>query len=383
MGAVIQGGRVLLPDEGLVEASVRIEGDRIAAVECEAGPHDRIVDAGGFLVLPGIVDLHGDAFERQLMPRPGVHFPADIAFVDTDRQLIANGITTAYHAVTYSWEPGLRGRETVIEILDGLAAARPRLLADSRFHLRFELYNLDAADEVADWMADGRVDLLAFNEHMAPILRKAHRGDPLGTYTGRTGLAEAEFLKLVRGLEARGDEVEPMVARLAAIARANGIPMASHDDRTVEERRQFHALGCGIAEFPLTLEAAEESRKLGNTAIFGAPNVLRGGSHMKDGGIRAADEVRAGRCGAVVSDYYYPALPQAPFLLAEAGDAHFEEAWKLVSCNPARAAGLDDRGEVLPGQRADLLLVAPPRDGRAAVHTVFCGGRPVLVSDWV
>ena len=33
------------------------------------------IDASGLMVLPGIVDLHGDAFERQMMPRPGVDFP--------------------------------------------------------------------------------------------------------------------------------------------------------------------------------------------------------------------------------------------------------------------------------------------------------------------
>lgn len=383
MGAVIEGARVLVPGEGLVETNVRIEGDRIAAVGVDAGAGDRLVDARGLLLLPGIVDLHGDAFERQIMPRPGVHFPMQVAFADTDRQLISNGITTAYHAVTYSWEPGLRGRDSVIAIVDGLDEARPRLLADSRFHLRFELYNLDVADEVADWMQRGRVDLLAFNEHMAPILRKADRGEPLGTYTGRTGLSEEDFLALVRGLEARTDEVAPTVSRLAEVAKANNIPMASHDDRTSDDRRHFNALGCGIAEFPLTLDAAEESRKLGNTAIFGAPNVLRGGSHMKDGGIRAADEVRAGRCSALVSDYYYPALPQAPFILAEAGDAELAEAWDLVSRNPARAAGLDDRGGIAVGKRADLLLVASPESGRAAIKTTFCAGKPVMVSDWI
>ena len=78
------------------------------------------IDASGCMVLPGIVDLHGDAFERQIMPRPGVTFPLELAFLDTDRQLVANGITTGFHGITYSWEPGLRGRETVIKVLTAL-----------------------------------------------------------------------------------------------------------------------------------------------------------------------------------------------------------------------------------------------------------------------
>ena len=214
LGALVQGARVLVPGEGIVETSVRIEGDKIAAVGADAAPGDRIVDAESLLLLPGIVDLHGDAFERQIMPRPGVHFPMQVAFADTDRQLIANGITTAYHAVTFSWEPGLRGRDTVVAIVDGLDKARPCLLADSRFHLRFELYNLDVADEMADWMQRGRPICLLLMS-MAPILRKADEGEPLGTYTGRTGLSKSFPPCLVRGLEARTDEVAPTVGQLA------------------------------------------------------------------------------------------------------------------------------------------------------------------------
>ena len=122
-------------------------------------------DAGGYLVLPGIVDLHGDAFERQLMPRPGVHFAPVPALLETDRQLLANGITTAYHGVTLSWEPGLRGIEAAREFLAALSAVRPRLGADARLHLRFECFNLDAVEEVVSWIEAGRIDLLAFNEH--------------------------------------------------------------------------------------------------------------------------------------------------------------------------------------------------------------------------
>jgi alpha-D-ribose 1-methylphosphonate 5-triphosphate diphosphatase len=44
----------------------------------------------GLLVLPGIVDLHGYAFERQTMPRSGVDFPIDVALFDSDRLTEAN-----------------------------------------------------------------------------------------------------------------------------------------------------------------------------------------------------------------------------------------------------------------------------------------------------
>src|SRR5215510_6835212 len=103
MDLCIAGGQVLR-DGAIVEACVRIDSadGRIAAVGEENGAA-RTIDAAGLLVLPGIVDIHGDAFERQMMPRPGVHVATDIALIDSDRQAIANGITTVFHGVTWSW----------------------------------------------------------------------------------------------------------------------------------------------------------------------------------------------------------------------------------------------------------------------------------------
>ncbi len=92
------------------------------------------LDATGLLVLPGIVDIHGDAFERQLQPRPGVDFPASVALRDTETQLLANGIATGYLGVTLSWEPGLRGLATWRALLDALKAER--WMCDLRVHLR-------------------------------------------------------------------------------------------------------------------------------------------------------------------------------------------------------------------------------------------------------
>ena len=122
-------------------------------------------------MLPGIVDIHGDAFERQMMPRPGVDFPIDVALLDSDRQAVANGITTVFHGVTWSWEPGLRGPENARTLLDGLERLRPRLAADTRYHLRHETFNLDAEPEITEWLAHRRIDALAFNDHMPPIDR--------------------------------------------------------------------------------------------------------------------------------------------------------------------------------------------------------------------
>src|ERR1700678_1218421 len=108
----ITGGQVLLPADGMQPIDLTIAGGRIDRLDSPAPSGGMRLDASGLLVLPGIVDIHGDAFERQIQPRPGVDFPMGLALRDTERQLLANGITTAFHGVTLSWEPGLRSLDS-------------------------------------------------------------------------------------------------------------------------------------------------------------------------------------------------------------------------------------------------------------------------------
>ncbi len=91
----------------------------------------RKLDASGLLVLPGMIDIHGDAFERQIMPRPGVLVDLAVALMETDRQLAANGVTTAYHGVTWSWEPGLRGAEMAARTIDAIEHMAPSFAVDT------------------------------------------------------------------------------------------------------------------------------------------------------------------------------------------------------------------------------------------------------------
>ncbi|GHD53793.1 alpha-D-ribose 1-methylphosphonate 5-triphosphate diphosphatase [Thalassobaculum fulvum] len=375
----IASRRVLLADGSVEDTTVTVEDGRIAGIgQACRGEEWNVGDAW---LLPGIVDLHGDAFERQMMPRPGVHFPTDLALLDTDAQLIANGVSTAYHGVTYSWEPGLRGRESTCALKAALAEMKPRLACDTRFHLRHETHNLAAEGEVIDWLADGSVDLLAFNDHTDMILdRILTKGKSTATYTARTGLSHDEFIALLHRVADGKPAVPASVERLAAAAVAHDVALASHDDHTPEMRRRFHAMGCRIAEFPMNTATAEAAVALGDPVICGAPNVVRGGSHLGPDGILAAREIREGRCTILVSDYYYPALAQAPFRLARDGDAAFPQAWALVSGNPARAAGLDDRGTIAEGARADLAVVQDPGVGPVRVTATLVEGAAVYRS---
>ena len=199
----IDGGCVLVADR-FETTSVSLDGALITDVGRDGGAR-RALDADGLMVLPGIIDIHGDAFERQMMPRPGVHFPLDVALLDTDRQVIANGITTVFHGVTWSWEPGLRGPENARALVAAIETLRPHLHADTRFHLRHETYNLDAEAEVMEWIDAGRIGMLAFNNHVPDLefvathqdradggtlrsaARPVHRAGTAGDRPGRRG----------------------------------------------------------------------------------------------------------------------------------------------------------------------------------------------------
>lgn len=375
---LIDGGRVLLGTE-MADTTLQISGRDIVAAGYDHGRSALSLNADGLLVLPGIVDLHGDAFERQMMPRPGVDFPIDVALVDSDRQAISNGITTVFHATTWSWEPGLRSADNARRLLNAIEAMRPQLAADTRFHLRQETYNLDAESEIIEWMADGRVDLLAFNDHMnltVASLAKPHKRDSM---VQRTGLSAEAFDRLVETVTARADDVAASIARLAQAANVANVRMLSHDDASPEMRKSFRAQGVGIAEFPVNEETAREAADAGDFIVFGAPNVVRGGSHT--GWTKASDMIAKGLCSVLASDYYYPAPLLAAFRLAADGVLPLAEAWQLISFAPAQAAGLTDRGRLAAGQRADILLVDDTVPLRPRIVAVIAAGRLVHLTE--
>jgi alpha-D-ribose 1-methylphosphonate 5-triphosphate diphosphatase len=375
---LIEGSRTLQGQE-FSDNSLLIEAGRIESIGRSQDRAAIRLDARNLLALPGIVDLHGDAFERQMMPRPGVDFPIDVALLDSDRQAINNGITTVFHAATWSWEPGLRSGENAKKLLRAIEALRPQLAADTRFHLRHETYNLEAEIEIGKWLAARRVDLFAFNDHMDLTVANLAKPQKRGRMVERTGLSNDAFDRLVERVVSRGNEVPGSIARLARTACEAGIRMLSHDDNSPAMRKAFRAQGVAIAEFPVNEETAREAVDGGDFIVFGAPNVVRGGSHT--GWTKAADMIEKGLCSILASDYYYPAPILAAFRLAVDGILPLADAWNLISAAPARAAGLDDRGTLAEGQRADIILVDDAMPMRPRVVAVIAGGRLAHLAD--
>jgi len=368
------GGQVLLASDGLVATDLNLTDGRIDAIGASAGKGIAL-DASGLLVLPGIIDIHGDAFERQIQPRPGVNFPVGIALRDTERQLLANGITTAYHGVTLSWEPGLRSLDSWKALLTALEAET--WTCDMRVHLRWEAYNLDALDTALADIEAGRVHMLAFNDHTPSILKKLH--DPVegAKYAGRAGMKMDAFKVFTDRIAARAGEVPAAQDRIGAAARAAGLPMASHDDDTLPTRARFRALGATICEFPTAEIVGHDARAVGEHVVMGSPNVVRGGSHLN--WASAAVMAEAGVCDILSSDYYYPAMARAAFVMTDRGAFDIASAWALVSANPATALGLTDRGTIEAGKRADLVLFEPVE--RKLVATIAGGKLAHLTAD--
>src|SRR5580698_9799237 len=341
----ITGGQALLPNDGVQPIDVNLADGRIGRLG-SAPPGSMRLDASGLLVLPGIVDLHGDAFERQIQPRPGVDFPFDLALQDTEAQLLASGITTAFHGVTLSWEPGLRSLSAWRAMLAALDAGA--WTCDMRVHLRWEAYNLDALDTAIADIEAGRVHLLAFNDHTPSILKKLN--DPVegAKYSGRAGMTMDAFRAFTDRIASRADEVPAALERIGAAARTAVLPMASHDDDTLPVRARYRALGAHICEFPMAEAVGRDARATGEHVVMGSPNVVRGRSHLN--WASAAVMAEAGVCDVLSSDYYYPAMARAAFVLADRGHIDLPQAWAFISANPASAAGLRDRGSIATGK---------------------------------
>ena len=338
-----------------------------------------VLDDTGLDVLPGFIDLHGDAFERALAPRPGVTLPIGIALAEVEAQLLAAGVTTAYLAVTLSWEAGLRSADTYRLLRDALRARPAGALPALKLHVRFEAYNLAALDMLLEDIAAGEVHMLSFNDHTPGILKKLPDPVRVSKFAERSGQSYEAFCADARAAgAASASEITAAHQRLAAAAREAGIPMASHDDATLEERAYFRALGAKICEFPTTVEVAEEATAQNEPTVMGAPNVVRGGSHTGWHGAEAL--VKSGCCAVLCSDYHYPSLLQAVYRLARNNSAGFDEAVALVSRNAAAAAQLTDRGQLHQGQRADFLLVDPAAQPRL-IATIAAGHIAYLAPD--
>ncbi|MFY0662286.1 MAG: alpha-D-ribose 1-methylphosphonate 5-triphosphate diphosphatase [Shimia sp.] len=346
---VLQGAEVLRPD-GFAQGPLGIVAGKIGEASGA-----RAVDLRGYHILPGIVDLHGDGFERHLAPRRGAMKNLGDGLVSVDAELAANGITTAVLAQFWSWEGGMRSPDFARRFLEALSATEG-LRTEMLVQLRFESHLLEDYTAFEAAVAAFDVPYVVFNDHLPHgALAKGKKPPRLTGQALKSGRSPEAHLALLQALHAVTESVPEAVARLAARLTEKGVKLGSHDDDSAATRETWRGCGLSISEFPETLEAAEAAKAAGDPVVMGAPNVVRGGSHS--GKVSAAEMVAAGLVDGLASDYHYPAPRQAVLRLVEDGVCEFAEAWALVSAKPAEVLGLSDRGTLDPGKRADLVIL--------------------------
>jgi len=351
--------RIVLPDD-VIEGTVIVVDGAIAHVGGGRSREAGVLDVEGDYLLPGLLELHTDHLEAHFSPRPKVQWPADAAVVAHDAQIVASGITTVFDALRVG---NVRGEDEVSRHMGLLAAAireagaAGRLRADHLVHLRCELACEDTVSGLAELIDDAGVRLISVMDHTPGQRQFVNLGKFREYYQGKVGFSDAEIETFIAERREACDRLStPNRTQVVAMARARGIPLASHDDATcghVEEARQE---GASISEFPTSIEAAMAARDGGLMVLMGAPNVVRGGSHS--GNVSALDLACRGLLDILSSDYVPCSLLQAAFALPRSDTGmDLPAAVRTVTANPAAAVGLDDRGSIAVGKRADLIRV--------------------------
>jgi alpha-D-ribose 1-methylphosphonate 5-triphosphate diphosphatase len=374
---VLGNAKIVLADE-IVEGWVAVRGGVIAEIGRGSAPRESL-DVSGDLVIPGLIELHTDHLETHLKPRPKVYWPEASAIMAFDAQIAASGITTVFDCIRAGRDVDYAPQANeIVSVIESLARARERnlLRADHRLHLRCELTADGVLDEAEAAMACDRVDLISLMDH-TPGARQFASLDAWRTYYGgKSGLPADQLDRLIdskRVMHERNYTCHRQA--IVAMARQRGVVLASHDDTTPAHVDESISDRVAIAEFPTSLEAARLSHEAGIDVLMGAPNVVRGGSHS--GNVAAEALARAGHLDILSSDYVPASLLFGAFELARRVEGFgLPKALRTVTVNPARAAGLDDRGEIAEGKRADLVRVHLA-DGQPVVREVYREGRRV------
>ncbi|MGN6126617.1 MAG: alpha-D-ribose 1-methylphosphonate 5-triphosphate diphosphatase [Humibacter sp.] len=384
---VLTNARLTLTDE-VVTGSVVVRDGVIADIH--TGPSSLgsysgavVEDLEGDYLMPGLVELHTDHLESHIEPRPGTHWDPVPAVLAHDVQVSGAGVTTVFDAVRIGTMGGREDATVFAAQLSeaiGYAADAGMTRAEHFIHVRCEVSAPGAVDEFDALSEIANIRLASLMDH-TPGQRQYADIEAFRTYmVGKGRLTDEGFVKFVAELkEVAAVHSVPNRAQIAKRARERGISLAAHDDATVEHVDESAGFGVLISEFPTTRVAAEEARRRGQLIVMGAPNIMRGGS--QSGNVAAADLLGEGLLDILSSDYV-PASPlQAVFLLDAEGALPLHEGAKLVATNPARAVGLDDRGAIDAGRRADLVRVRahdlPASERRPNGHRV-----PVVRGVW-
>ena len=391
---LISNGVIVTPTELVRGHDLFVRDDRIeriapaGSLEVPAGCGR--VDAHGGYVTPGLIDIHSDYIEQVISPRPTVLIDIPTGLFEAERVLLSHGITTMFHSLSLYGDDFMdtkpaRAFSNVCKLIDLIDQAKRteghnEHLIRHRCHTRFEIDNVGLVDQVIALMEAGKVDELSFMDHTPgqgqyrdlEVFRASIRSDHEVTIEEARERAEEQQRapKITLG----------QMERMATCAREHGLAIASHDDDSVEKLDLMASLGCTISEFPISLDVARAACERGMSTVLGTPNILLGKSHS--GNLSARQAVQAGVASVLCSDYYPTAMLHSAFKMRDDFGLPLEQAFALLTINPARAVGIDrDLGSLEEGKKADILVVreVPQEDGQTfpAITTTLVDGRVV------
>lgn len=341
-----------------------------------------LIDASGMIVIPGLIDIHSDAIEKEIQPRPNTLFPVRFSLIELEKKLAAGGITTMYHSISLSDDWGMRDGETCMNIIREIRALNhSRPMINHRVHLRYEIGFTNGADYLEELVGSRLVDLVSYMDHTP----------------GQGQFQDPEMLKRFM-IEAHGmktDETETFIDRIndkrkkvdvgrlykiAELAARLGISLATHDDDNEGKIDLLQYFQGRISEFPINIETASYAAAKGLHVCVGAPNLIRGGSHSNN--MKALDAITAKAADIICSDYLPSCMLPAAMLLTGYG-LSLPEAIAMVTANPAAATGIaGERGSIEEGKDADLVMFE--MDGKhPMVRMTMTAGHVVYRADYI
>jgi N-acetylglucosamine-6-phosphate deacetylase len=361
----IAGGQVLRAG-GWVDADVSIAGDRIAGVdarpsaaEAPSGRASGVLDARGLLVAPGFIDLQvNGAFGSDVTSEPssiwsiGAGLPRTgvTAFLPTVISGPPEAAAAAMAALATGPPPGWVGAEPLGLHLEGPMLSVSRAGAHEARFLR-----PPSPEVIEGWSPMAGVRLVTLAPELPGALEVIRQLRARGVVVS-AGHSEASADQAIAGLEAGVtagthlfNAMPPVTAEEPGLAGA----LLARVDIVVG------LIADGVHVRPGALRAAWMARGPHGIALVTDATAAMG---MPDGkyvlGRRTIDlregEVRDDRgvlAGSALS------MDRAVRTLVRDAGASPEEALTAASATPARLLGLNERGRIEPGARADLVLL--------------------------
>ena len=388
---VITNGRLITEEAVLHGYDLLIEEDRITKIapkgEIKFGEQLEVIDAAGGYVSPGFIDIHSDYIEHMAAPRPTSLMNFDLALRETEKQLIAHGITTMFHSLSlfkgndYKYMP-IREPENVRKFIDLIDRTHSmKHLVRHRFHARFEIDNVEEVENLKSYISENKVHLVSFMDHTPGQGQYRHLEIYRNTVKSYNNISDSSIDVLIHNHQTKEKLSIEDIKEITQLAHEQGIAVASHDDDSLEKLELISSFGTTISEFPITLEVARRAKELGMYTIAGAPNVLLGGSHS--GNLGAAEAIQYQSIDILCSDYYPAAMLHSIFELVEEYGMDIVDMMKLVTINPAKAVKMDGEiGSIREGKKADLLIIEKISDNFPVITGVFVDGKLIQKTNY-